>query len=84
MKLIIDIDENIYKARQHWVTNPKRMVDNVDVAIANGIPLDVVLDRIRVELHATAELHDDGDCYLRDEWIDEYFDKYKAESEDKR
>lgn len=41
-----------------------------------------VLDKIRAELHATAEFHDDGDCYLRDEWIDEIFDKYKAESKD--
>lgn len=36
-----------------------------------------VLEQIRVELHATAEMHEDGDYYLRDEWIDEYFDKYK-------
>ena len=41
-----------------------------------------VLDKIRAKLHATAEFHDDGDCYLRDEWIDEIFDKYKAESKD--
>lgn len=42
-----------------------------------------VLDKIRAELHATAEMHDDGDYYLREEWIDEYFDKYEAETEDK-
>lgn len=42
------------------------------------------LDKIRAELHATAELHDDGDYYLRDEWIDEIFDKYKSESEERR
>ena len=41
-----------------------------------------VLDKIRAELHATAEMHEDGDYYLRDEWIDEYFNKYKAESEE--
>ena len=41
-----------------------------------------VLDKIRAELHANAEMHDDSDYYLRDEWIDEIFDKYKAESED--
>ena len=37
-----------------------------------------VLGKIRAELHATAEMHDDGDYYLRDEWIDEIFDKYKV------
>ena len=42
-----------------------------------------VLDKIKAELHATAEMHDDGDYYLRDEWIDEYFDAYKAERSDK-
>ena len=39
MQIVIEIDENTYKARQHWVTNPKRMVNQVDVAIANGIVL---------------------------------------------
>ena len=41
-----------------------------------------ILDKIRAELHANAEYHDDGDCYLRDEWIDEIFNKYKIESEE--
>lgn len=40
------------------------------------------INKIRAELHATAEMHEDGAYYLRDEWIDEYFDKYKAESEE--
>ena len=40
-----------------------------------------VLDKIRVELHATAEIHEDGDFYLREEWIDEIFDKYNPGSE---
>ena len=42
-----------------------------------------VLDKIRAELHATAEMHADGDYYLHEGWIDEIFDKYRAESEDK-
>ena len=42
-----------------------------------------VLDKIRTEIHATAEFHEDGNYYLRDEWIDEIFDKYKAEKEGK-
>lgn len=36
----------------------------------------VELDKIRAEIHATAEMHDDGNYYLRDRWIDEIFDKY--------
>lgn len=49
-----------------------------------GVEIDAVLDKIRAEIHANAEMHEDGDYYLRDEWIDEIFDKYKAESEDKK
>lgn len=40
-----------------------------------------VLDRIRNEMHATAEKHEDGVYYLRDEWVDEIIDKY-AEGSD--
>lgn len=40
MKLIIDISEEAYRARQHRVANPKRMyIDEVDIAIANGTPI---------------------------------------------
>ena len=34
------------------------------------------MNKLRAELHATAEMHEDGDYYLRDEWIDEYFDDF--------
>lgn len=36
------------------------------------------LESLRAELHETAEMHIDGDYYLRDEWIDEYIDKHIA------
>jgi len=39
------------------------------------------LEKIRTELHATAEMHEDGDYYLRDKWVDEVIDKYAAEQE---
>ena len=38
-----------------------------------------VLDKIRAEIHATAEMHIDGCYYLREEWIDEIIDKYRNE-----
>ena len=50
--------------------------------ILDYLEQEPILDKIRAELHSTAEMHEDGGYYLRDEWIDEYFDKYKAESED--
>lgn len=44
MQIVIEIDENTYKARQRLVANQKRMVDNVDIAIANGTPLQDLYD----------------------------------------
>ena len=77
MKLIIEIPNEDYNFVKRQVvdgiTNPLK------ICIAHGTPLDDVLDKIRAELHATAEMHDDGDYYLRDEWIDEIFDKYRNE-----
>ena len=39
-----------------------------------------ILDKIRAELHATSEMHEDGNYYLREEWIDEIIDKYREVS----
>ena len=39
MELVINISECTYKAKQRLVANQKRMVDEVDIAIANGTPL---------------------------------------------
>lgn len=53
VKLIIEISKDEYKARQRWLVNPKRleftgiiMADEVDIAIAHGIPLDDVKNKI--------------------------------------
>jgi len=40
-------------------------------------PYTEMLDEIRAELHATAEMHEDGVYYLREKWIDEIIDKYR-------
>lgn len=37
-----------------------------------------LLDKIKNELHATAEMHEDGDYYLRDIWVEEIINKYKG------
>lgn len=54
VKVIIEISKDIYEARQRWVDNPKRMVDEVDIAIANGTPLDDVKAEIKENI-ATRE-----------------------------
>ena len=55
----------------------------LDIAMEKIIKQEVnaVLDKIRAELHATVEMHEDKNYYLREEWIDEIIDKYKEESE---
>ena len=40
-----------------------------------------LIEQIRADLLYNVEMHEDGDWYLRKEWVDDIFDKYKAESE---
>lgn len=47
------------------------------VSCADMIPNDV-LDKIRADLHYNSEMHEDGNWYLMDKWVDEILDKYKA------
>jgi len=42
---------------------------------------DELLGNIKAEMHATAEKHEDGDYYLRDQWVDEIIDKYEEKPE---
>lgn len=56
----------------------------MDITWVNELPSvtpsdNDVINKIRAELHATAEKHEDGVYYLRDEWIDEIIDKYIEE-----
>lgn len=39
IELVIKIDEDEYKARQHWVANPRALINAVDKAVANGTVL---------------------------------------------
>ena len=59
-----------------WKIHRVRTMNGNVYVVAVGDVRDT-LDKIRAELHATAEMHSDGDYYLREEWIDEYFDKYR-------
>ena len=59
------IDEIVRRAEEHQKQREK------EFAIAE-------LEKLRSELHETAEMHIDGD-YLRDEWIDEYIDNHISE-----
>lgn len=72
MKLIIDIPEKNF-IKDDLIHFFGCYSEKLDEVIKNGTPLEDAKDKIKAELHATAEMHDDGNYYLRDEWIDEYF-----------
>lgn len=59
--------------------NPQKPVDPAYEKMLNKWIGAEVLDRIRNEMHATAEKHEDGVYYLRDEWVDEIIDRYAEE-----
>lgn len=63
-------------------TKHKETLDEIEEVLRHHKEINEVLDKIRAEMHATAEMHEDGDYYLREEWIDEIIDKYRAKSED--
>lgn len=84
------ITARLYKAVKDGTPLPKGHGDLIDKKVAFmkvGAYLDgydkglEVLDKIRAELHATAEMHEDENYYLREEWIDEIIDKYRKEQE---
>ena len=48
---------------------------------ANGI--NEIINKIRADLHYNSEMHEDGNWYLMDKWVDEILDKYKAKDGEK-
>lgn len=83
MQIVIDIPEEMYQKIKEtsMVISGRRSGKRFDYILFNAVNIGTPLDKIRAEIHATAEMHEDGDYYLRDEWIDEIFDKYKSETE---
>lgn len=71
--------EQIIKELWRYEHTDKYTDEEIREALDMGLNALRTLEKLRSELHATAEMHEDGDYYLRDEWIDEYFDAYKAE-----
>jgi len=77
MKLIIDIPEERYKeiVDEQWL--PNRL--GIEKAIANGIPLDGVLQEIRQEitnLVKTYPFTDHMDAYVKEDEVLEIIDKH--------
>jgi len=77
VKLIIDISE---EAKKHIDTFKGKFLcgDGCDMieAIQNGIPLDDV----KALIEYNAEIHEDGDSYLMEQWVYDILDgKYNAD-----
>ena len=77
MQIVINIPDKVYEMVMNTGTYGCYRFNSTK-AIRDGVSLDKII----TEIHATAELHADGDYYLRDEWIDEIFDKYMTERSD--
>lgn len=76
-KVGVNVDkEELIKALQY---DRKQYKKGYDDGYADG--KNDVLDKIRTDLHYNAEVHEDGNWYIMDEWLDDIFDKYKSESE---
>jgi len=85
MKLLIEISEEAYKLLQtdgvDWLG-----AEHILNAVANGKPLDDVLNEIKAEIETDTEKWWYGvndDCFIKLSDVLEIIDKYKAESEDK-
>lgn len=87
MKLIIDIPDSAYDFLSQTVDaiangtplekHDEEIIKETVASIWGKPPYIELLDKIRAELHATAEMHEDDVYYLREEWIDEIIDKYR-------
>ena len=77
MKLIIDIDEQHFELLQMAVMNG--MGDNAQKIIAQGIPLEQMLEQIRTEIIEMNSL--DYVEPISCEEVLEIIDKYKGDSE---
>ena len=74
MKLIIDIPEDAYMRHKRRVNMD--MCTELDIAVVNGTPLDDV----KALIEYNAEIHEDGDSYLMEQWVYDILDgKYNAD-----
>lgn len=78
MKVDLDkmADRVAEKALDEFTYNGKTIREWVEIIVAQDLLAITELEKVRAELHETAEMHIDGDYYLRDEWIDEYIDDH--------
>lgn len=75
MKLVIDISEEAYKEACGSYLSLKSK-EEMRIAIKNGTPLD----EVKALIEYNAEIHEDGECYLMEQWVYDILDgKYQVE-----
>ena len=83
MKLIIDIDDKTYKDVKQFYDkmSEHECIGEYELAIAEGIPLEEELKKIKQEIHKLAFDDDDGDymTLIDDDEAMELIDKHIAE-----
>ena len=72
-----NVKDHIYKLASDYKCWDNRLTDDEAIELCHILEQEPILDKIRAEMHATAEKHEDGCYYLREEWIDEIIDKYR-------
>ena len=82
VKLIIEMPKEDYEVmRRNEVIlgsarSGKTLMNVIYSAVANGTPLDDV----KALIEYNAEIHEDGECYLMEQWVYDILDgKYKME-----
>ena len=73
---LFDADDRLW-----WANALEEIRELPIVEVISKADVENILDEIRTELYATAEMHDDGDYYLREEWIGEIFDNVRRRHE---
>ena len=73
---LFDADDRLW-----WANALEEIQELPTVEAILKADVENILDEIKTELYATAEMHDDGDYYLREEWIGEIFDNARRRHE---
>lgn len=80
MKLIIDIDDDIYNFIKEVDDENSVITGGLYGAVCNGTPLDDALDMIRAEIDKQSQMHLDGDLYIKNSDVKKILAKYEGDN----
>ena len=77
MKVVVDIPDFEYERIKNMNINMCTFIEQL--VKYSSEPLNKTIEKIKTDMNDNAEMHPDGDFYLRLEWIDKIIDKYNIE-----